>query len=314
MWGPQLVRQQATHALPPLPQLDSARQVAKCALLTALSGLVAGASCRWPPRLSWSSSPAACSRAGRACRPMSCCGGCCRRPGLAAQAGQWLGPRPGAALAGCERRDRCWRRDAGHRRGRHHQPAAAGAGGGPPGGCRHLCAHGALLVQLCGSGLWYALPATLPAARCEGFSSAAAPLPLPLLRLWLHAQALPSCRPDHGRCAVRCPEDWHARAAWDGSLNLHYGLPFGATCCAASLVGVLAVSQLVRRSGKVPPCACTQQPSLLPVLACASGACLAALAGSSLPVLRPAERCELAALSAPPALHEERWERALVSL
>ena len=49
-------------------------------------------------------------------------------------------------------------------------------------------------------------------------------------------------------------------AAWDGSLNMHFGLAFGATCCGASLLGVLAVSQLVRRSGKVSltPSCCWQ--------------------------------------------------------
>ena len=40
-------------------------------------------------------------------------------------------------------------------------------------------------------------------------------------------------------------------AGVDGSLNLRFGVPFGAACCAASLVGVVIISRIVRKSGKV---------------------------------------------------------------
>ena len=40
-------------------------------------------------------------------------------------------------------------------------------------------------------------------------------------------------------------------AGVEGSLNLRFGVPFGAACCAASLVGVVIISRIVRKSGKV---------------------------------------------------------------
>ena len=42
--------------------------------------------------------------------------------------------------------------------------------------------------------------------------------------------------------------------AFDGALNLQFAFIFGAACCAASLVGVLVVARIVKRSGKVSFC------------------------------------------------------------
>ena len=39
--------------------------------------------------------------------------------------------------------------------------------------------------------------------------------------------------------------------AFDSSLNVEFALIFGLSCLAASLLGVLGVSHLVRKSGKV---------------------------------------------------------------
>ena len=39
--------------------------------------------------------------------------------------------------------------------------------------------------------------------------------------------------------------------AFEGALNLQFALVFGLACCAASLVGVLVVARIVKRSGKV---------------------------------------------------------------
>ena len=64
---------------------------------------------------------------------------------------------------------------------------------------------------------------------------------------------------DHPCEALQEPCDAHTAAricaGVEGSLNLHFGIPFGVVCCIASLIGVVCISRLVRRSGKViSPC------------------------------------------------------------